>query len=94
MLDSKFNLSKCWLLKLYIFIYQIKLSLYDNINIGKNVKKSGECNKKYGGLTVFLGLFEGIYLFVVFVEILQVLKGEFLFFNQFQDFANSIQIIS
>ena len=43
-----------------IFIYQIKLSLYDNINIGKNVKKSGECNKKYGGLTVFLGLFKFI----------------------------------
>lgn len=34
--------------------------------------------------------FKGVYLFVVFVEILQVLKGEFLFFNQFQDFANSI----
>ncbi len=77
----------------YIFISNQIIS-YNNINIGKKVKKSGECNKKYGDLTVFLGLLEGVYLFVVLVEILQILKSEFLFFNQFQDFANSIQIIS
>lgn len=79
---------------LVVKIIYIYISNQIILILEKTLRNQGSATKKYGDLTVFLGLFKGVCLFVVFVKILQVLKGKFLFFNQFQDFANSIQIIS